>query len=371
MARKILYTASTYSHLRNFHRPYLERFREEGWTVHTAAAGDPEGLPEADRAVVLPFAKRMTALDNFRCAGELGRMVKSEGYELVVANTSLAAFFTRLPLLGMRERPKVVNISHGYLFGADTPAPKRRLLLDAERLTARCTDLLLTMNGEDHEIALRYGLGAEVLSIPGVGVDFRRIDGAAPSAGWDLRHRLGIPEDGFLMVYLAEFSERKNQAMLIRALAALPRRAYLLLAGQGAELERCRALAGTLGVEDRVRFPGYMEPGPCLRAADCAVSSSRSEGLPFNIVEAMRAGLPILASDVKGHRDLLGGGAGVLYAFGDEAAFAGQVRRLMDDAALRESLGAAAAAAAEDYGLERVLPQVMAALGRVVPITAG
>ena len=105
----------------------------------------------------------------------------------------------------------------------------------------------------------------------------------------------------------------------------------------------------------------------CLQAADCAVSASRSEGLPFNVMEAMRAGLPIAASDVKGHRDLLGDGCGVLYPYGDPAALAAAVGLLLEDPDYRRKLGRAARAASEAYGLDQVFPQVTGALCQAAP----
>ena len=181
--RKVLYTASTYSHIRNFHRPYLSWFHKEGWEVHVAAGGEASGVPEADDCLSLPFAKRMTAPSNFHCAKLLGRRMEEEGYDLVVTHTALAAFFTRLPLLRRRERPRVVNMVHGYLFDEGTPFVKRNILLNAERLTAPCTDLLLTMNQSDQEIARRYRLGGRLANIPGVGVAYGRIDNTPSEEG--------------------------------------------------------------------------------------------------------------------------------------------------------------------------------------------
>lgn len=170
------------------------------------------------------------------------------------------------------------------------------------------------------------------------------------------------------MVYAAEFSRRKHQAFLIQALRGLPERAMLLLPGEGAERGACQALAEELGLAERVRFPGQLgDPSLCYRAADCAVSSSRSEGLPFNIMEAMHAGLPVVASDVKGHRDLLGDGCGLLYPYDDRAAFQKAVTLLMDSPGEAMRLGLAAAGAAERLRLEAVLPQVLEAYGLIVP----
>ena len=138
------------------------------------------------------------------------------------------------------------------------------------------------------------------------------------------RRELGFGPDDFLFVYAAEFSRRKNQPLLLRAFAkALPRfpRGRLVLAGSGATLEECRALAKQLGIGEQVRFLGYVEEMERLYPlCDAAVSSSRIEGLPFNIMEAMACGLPVIASRVKGHTDLLGEENPWLFSGEDELA---------------------------------------------------
>lgn len=105
MPGKLLYTASTYSHIANFHLPYLRAFREAGWTVHVACGGTAMALPEADRVVDVPFAKRMTAPENLGCARRLGELMKCEAYDLVITHTSLAAFSPGCPFWGGRTAP--------------------------------------------------------------------------------------------------------------------------------------------------------------------------------------------------------------------------------------------------------------------------
>lgn len=367
MEPKVLFTASTYSHIANFHRPYLRAFSRLGWTVDVACGGAPRDIPEARRILHLPFEKSITAPSNFRAERLLREDIRRERYTLVSAHTSLAAFFTRLAARGLDTT--VINTCHGYLFDPDAPSLKGRLLLEAERLTAGRTDLLLTMNRQDLEIARRYRLGRQILPVPGVGVDFSTLDSLSPSAGPLLRGELEIPEGAFVLLYPAEFSSRKNQAMLLRVLAMLPRDVYLLLPGDGALLDRCKALAAELGVQDRVRFPGQVSDMGCwYQAADCAVSSSRSEGLPFNIMEAMHCSLPVVASAIKGHEDLVTPGeTGFLFPSDDEEACAAQIERLRSSPELAARLGDQAREASLPYSLETVLPQVMAAYGAVVP----
>lgn len=362
MEKRVLITASVYRHIKNFHVPYINAFRERGWIVHIACAGAPEYVPGVERAVSLPFTKRMSAPQNFIAAYKLRRLVQEYRYDLIAAHTALAAFFTRLALKGMRDRPRVVNMVHGYLFDERTPVLKRAVMVGAERLTAAQTDTLLTMNQWDYEAACAMNLGREIDSVPGIGVDFSRLDSVMPEQGQALRQELGIPPEAFVLVYGAEFSVRKDQGTLLRAMALLPACVYLLLPGEGKRWDRCKALAKELGVEERVRFPGHAaDMSPWYAAADAAVSSSRSEGLPFNIMEAMYLRLPVVASRVKGHTDLLREDeSGLLFAPGDERACAEQVMRLVKDPGFGQALGRRAYEDTEQYALESVLPKVMA-----------
>lgn len=397
MRSRVLFTASTASHIRNFHLPYLRRFQELGWEVDVACGAPAEDIPGADRVIPLPLRKKLTAPANLRAAAILRREMKRAPYDLVITHTSLAAFFTRLALPRGPGRPKVVNMVHGYLFQERSPGLKGRLLLWAEKLTAKRTDLVLTMNQTDYGLALRHKLGKAVEQVPGVGVDFSRLDESLARAEIDLhsdralsarlagrpgggvaqekatlRRILNIPQDAFVFLYAAEFSQRKNQALLIQALARLPQRAVLALPGQGALEQGCRALAKELGLEDRVLFPGHVaDMGPWYALADAAVSASYSEGLPFNIMEAMYAALPIAATAVKGHTDLLEGSkAGLLFPPGDPALCARAMGKLMGDPQLCRRLGKAAHCAALPYALDQVLPQVMEQYLSLVPAPA-
>ena len=360
--KKILYTASTAGHLRSFHLPYLRALVEAGFAVTAAAAGDAAGLPAGTAFLPVPFTKRMTSLKNLRAAGILARAIRRERYDVIVTHTSLAAFFTRLAvMLAGKRNARVVNTVHGYLFDSMSPPLRRNLLLAAERFCAGVTDEILVMNQEDLTIAREHRLcRGEVVLIPGMGVDLSRFSPAGEADRRTAREALGLPADAFVLLFAGEFSRRKNQALLIRALTRLPEDAVLLLPGDGTLREACRALSRELGLAERVFFPGQLsEIRTALATADAFVSASRSEGLPFAVMEAMACALPCVLSDVKGHRDLLEGTeAGRLYPFGDAAALAAAAETLRADPALRRALGARGREAAGRCGLEKAFPLV-------------
>lgn len=356
MERKILFVASSFSHIKNFHLPYIAAFNERGFKVDVACGGEEMLIPGADRLISLPFEKSMGSLKNFRAAKILRTLMPE--YELLSLHTSLAAFFARFAALGLKKRPLICNIAHGYLFDANSSGKKRAVLTAAEKLTAPVTDLLLTMNEWDYDFACVHHLGKSIANIPGMGVDFSKAAYTTEQAQ-EFRRAMGL-EGRFVMTYAAEFSARKSQSVLIGAMPLLPDKVLLALPGRGVLCDECMTLARKLGVEDRVLFPGQVDNVPLwYLASDAAVSASRSEGLPFNIMEAMHAGLPVIASKVKGHTDLLGSGCGILYPYGDRSAFAESVKSLMADGELCRRLGESAKAEAEQYALDKVLPAVM------------
>lgn len=356
----VLYTASTFSHIAHFHLPYLRRFQELGWRVEVACGGAYCDIPYADEILALPLEKKMTAPANFRAARMLHQRMMLGRYELVITHTSLAAFFTRWAARGLKHRPTIINMVHGYLFDDATGAAKKAILTAAEKITAPQTDLLLTMNDWDARWAVTHSAGAKVALIPGMGVDEERFSGVAALRG-EMRQHLGLQENDIALVYPAEFSSRKNQSMLLRALPRLPENVKLLLPGQGALLDGCKTLADTLGIAHRVTFPGQVTDIPAwLAAADIAVTSSRSEGLPFNVMEAMLCALPTVASDVKGHSDLIEDGVtGALYPYDDESGFVAAVLPLIESGELRHQMGDAAKRAVTPYTLTQALPVVM------------
>lgn len=305
------------SHINNFHLDYIDALRAEGHTVLVLAKGEGADFD-------IPFEKKILSSGNARCRKAIREIFKKEQFDAVILNTTLAAFHVRAAM-PKKNRPKTVNIVHGYLFSCDTGFIKRNLFLFCERLLKGKTDSVIVMNGEDLKIATENRLASSrVFMCRGMGVKRRSVSSEAVS---ELLQKKG---DKFVMSFVGELSLRKNQAFLISALPAIKEKAKnaaLWLIGDGAERENLKRLANELGVGEAVHFFGAV-PNPCdfISASDLYVSASVIEGLPFNIAEAMSCGAFVLASDVKGHRDMIEDGvSGMLYPLGDTESFVGKV----------------------------------------------
>jgi glycosyltransferase involved in cell wall biosynthesis len=147
-----------------------------------------------------------------------------------------------------------------------------------------------------------------------------------------------------LVVAVGRLAEPKDALTLVRALAAVPGRAFgALLVGDGPDRPAVEAEVRRLGLRDVLTLTGTRDDVPALLAqADVFALSSRSEGAPLSILEAMAAGLPVVASRVGGVPELVvDGETGLLVPPGDPAALAAALGRLVADAGLRDRLGAA------------------------------
>lgn len=315
--QKILYAASTYSHIQNFHLKYIDALRADGHTVLTMGAG---GGADFD----VPFEKKLLSAENKKCRKLIKEILAKENFDLIILNTSLAAFHIRLALR-RKKRPRVINIVHGYLF-SDAPRKlrarlKHALLHTAERFLRSRTDAILTMNEEDFRIATKGNLTlGPIIPTFGMGV-------AEPKPGPmadEIRAKYAKPED-FVMLFVGELSKRKNQEFLITALQRLKAdipNAKLWLIGDGGEKEKLLKKVDQLKLKDDVLFLGKRKnPADFMKACDLYVSASLGEGLPFNIVEALGCKKTVLASDVKGHRDILTGGTGIIFKLGNTEDF--------------------------------------------------
>ena len=121
------------------------------------------------------------------------------------------------------------------------------------------------------------------------------------------RRQLGLPEDAYVVLTVGELTKRKNQKVILDALAQQnDPTVHYVLCGKGDQRETLEQQAQTLGIADRVHFLGYRLDLPEIyRTADCFAFSSIHEGLPFALMEAMASGLPIACSRIRGNVDLI------------------------------------------------------------------
>jgi glycosyltransferase involved in cell wall biosynthesis len=176
------------------------------------------------------------------------------------------------------------------------------------------------------------------------------------------------------VVSVARFEAPKDHAALLVAMSRLADLDWELdLVGDGPLEKNCRALAGWLGIASRVRFLGYQpDPAPALARAGLFVLASRSEALPRSVLEAMRAGLPIVASAVGGLPEMVDNGInGVLIPISDSEGLAQAIRAMIEQGSVRAACGIASRAAYEArFRFESMLEKTAALYDTVCERTA-
>ena len=344
--KKILLVANVVKeHVLKFHVPTIRYLKEQGWTVDVAASGE-ENVPYCDRQIRGVWKRSPFTPDTLRGVKQLRSVIEKEQYDIVYCHTPVGALVARLAAVRARRRgTKVVYFAHGFHFFTGAPLINWLLFYPIERLLARRMDLLITLNDEDYARAKRcFPKRLPVVQVPGVGVDFSRINvDDAEAARKRLRGEWRIGQDALVLIYVAELIRNKNQKMLFETLIKTKKThpdTYLVLVGPDHADGAFQRLAQQMGVADSVIFTGWRKDiGECLHAADIAVASSLREGLALNIVEAMYCGLPVVATDNRGHVPIIRDGEnGFLVHVNDSDTMAQRVIALAQDKALRRRM---------------------------------
>lgn len=367
---KILMTTTVTVTLEAFLLPFAKHFRDLGWQVDAVARGAASSEPccrAFDHVWDIGWTRR--PLDPRNWAGpvrQLQRLVREQHYDIVHVHTPVAAFITRYALRRLRVQqggPRVIYTAHGFHFYEDVRGLHNREFLWAERLAGRWTDYLVVINREDEAAARKYHIVPEerVVYMPGIGVDTTRY---APEQVNErdvvnVRMELGIGPEEKLFLMIAEFNPGKRHRDAVQALALLKNeapQAHLVFAGGGLLLDQIRRLAEGLGLGSRVHFLGVRRDIPALiRASVATLLPSEREGLPRSVMESLCLGIPVVGTDIRGIRDLLAGGAGLLVPVGRPDELAKAMAWVLAHADEARRMGEAGRKKMKDYDIRQII----------------
>ncbi|ODG91990.1 MULTISPECIES: glycosyltransferase family 4 protein [Bacillaceae] len=346
MKKKVLFCATVDYHFTAFHMPYIKWFKDNGWEVHIAANGE-NNIHYVDKKFNLPIQRSPFNFKNIRALKDLKNIIDENNYEIIHCHTPMGGILARLAARKSRAKgtTKLIYTAHGFHFCKGAPILNWLLYYPIEKFMAPLSDCLITINKEDYELSNRSFNIKRIVHIHGVGIDtedFKPIDELNKKV---VRESFGYQPDDFLLFYAAEFNKNKNQQFLLNSLALMKDELLnvkLLLAGEGALLNECKQLANQLGISHMVEFLGFRKDiKEILPMCDVAVGSSLREGLPVNIMEAMSCGLPIIAVDNRGHRELvINNKNGWLVKSNDSTGFSSAIKDLAERKGLKERLGA-------------------------------
>ena len=338
----LLFVTTIPGTLSAFFLPLTRHLQAQGWRVDAMAQGistNTQCVETFDRVWEVEFSRNPLAPQNLLVAPQkIRKVLAQKEYDIVNVSTPVAAFVTRYALNDLRKqgKPKIVYTAQGFRFYRGGAPLSNSIYLSLEKLAGPWTDYIVLVNHEDEEAAKRHRLVPEerVRYIPGTGVNVDRFsaDNISNAEVLRVRQEMGLALETPLFLSVAEFIPRKHPQDILRAFARLGRpEVHLAFAGDGRIFEQMQQLATDLRIQERVHFLGRRKDVPTLiRASVATLLVSELEGLPNCVMESFCLEVPVIGTNIRGTRDLLEGGCGLLVKVGDVEGLAQAMAWVLD-----------------------------------------
>jgi len=300
------------------------------------------------------LVRSISPINDLRAFWRIYRVLQRWQPDIVHTHQAKAGALGRLAaLLYNWRRPariaRLIHTYHGHVFEGYFGTPSTRVFLFVERWLARRTDTLIAISRQVQQDLLHtYAVAkAEQVSVIPLGFDLDRLLRVGAAERQAARAELGVADGAIVVATVGRLTEIKQHTLFLdmaSRLAAQSERFVFLIVGDGELRGALEAQARHLGIADRTRFLGWRgDLQTIYGATDVFVLTSRNEGTPVALIEAMASGVSSVSTDVGGVRDVITGpDVGCLVPFGNPAALADAVWSLAQDSAGRDAVGMAA-----------------------------
>ena len=303
-------------------------------------------------------AKRLTFYEieeraklDLRVVQTLSEIVLRHDINLIHAHDYKSDFFAYLLRWKLRQRrPAVISTMHGWAL----PGLRGDIFWRLDLLLMRRFDHVIAVSHATKEEMVVAGVPSDLISVIHNGID--TATWSQRQVNLSMRHALGLSNAFPIIGYVGRISPEKDMKNWLRAAALITREyptAQFVIVGEGRDdnlSHELKSLADALGIGSQVHFLGYREDLPSIYATfDLFFLSSRREGICNSLLEAMAMGIPIVAADVGGTKELIADGqTGYLLSAGDVEGMARVLLALVRDESLRKTVGSAGRKHIED-----------------------
>lgn len=358
--KKILFISNISNKITNFSIPSIEAAKEEDYEFHLAA--NLGGFEENDNFHQIKFhhldiVRNPLNIKNIKAYKQMNELLKNETFDAIHCNTPMGGILGRL--CGKNAKvPKIIYTAHGFHFYEGVSLFKGVVYKNAEKLLSRFTDVIITINQEDYKAARKFKLrnNGNVYCIPGVGIDTKEYQKNNINKN-ELKKSLGLSKNEIVFVAMGDLIARKNYKTSIEAIALASNPLIkLLICGTGPELENLKEFARKKNVDKQINFLGYRnDVKEILNISDVFLFTTKQEGLPRSMMEAMSAGLPCIASKIRGNIDLIENGkGGYLIDSIDSKGFSKAIKVLSENSILRGEMGRNNKESAKEYDVNNI-----------------
>ena len=331
----------------NVSRPCLEVANEFGYEVYLGTNRKYAEKVKTD----LPFDVKLydeytyrsilNLKDNHQAYKNLMQLLSKGEFEVIHCNTPVGGLIGRI--CGKKKKiKKVIYTAHGFHFYKGAPLLNNTVFKLAERIMAHWTDAIITMNKEDYEAAKKFKLrkNGKVFFCHGVGINLEQYNNITVDIN-KKRKELELNNDDIVLISMGDLVLRKNYGLALNVVASCknPKLKYLIC-GEGPELDNLKEQAKNLNIEKQVMFLGYRNDiKELLKISDIFLFTSKQEGLPRSLMEAMAIGLPCVVSKIRGNVDLIENDkGGYLCALNNTAEFVERINKILDNPDMLEDM---------------------------------
>lgn len=310
--KKILYVTTVSRTINAFLIPHIEMLIENKYEVNCACYIDKEIdkrlIKKGIKIYNIPFSRNPLSLDNLKAFNELIKIQEENQYDMIHVHTPIASIYGRLLKLKFKNL-KTIYTAHGYHFLKGGPKLGWIIYYPIEKLMAKLTDVTININKEDFEITKKKLKSKKAYLINGVGLNINEYSLLSEGERNKKRRVLGLKDDDFVVIMIAELNENKNQIQLIMAIELLKNKYQnikCLIVGEGKKLEFLKEEVKKRNLEKNIVFLGFRKDvNELINASDIGVLFSYREGLPRNLMEIMANGKRIVATNIRGNRDIV------------------------------------------------------------------
>ncbi len=372
MQKKILFVATVASHIKAFHLPYLKMMRDRGYKTYVAANWNlqqDEKLDYCDKFLQLSIQRSPYSIQNLNAIKKLKKIINEEKFDIIHCHTPMGAVITRLASKKARKKygTRVIYTAHGFHFYNGTPKKNWLLFYPVEKALAKFTDVLITINKEDYQLAKTkfFKKCKNIIYVPGVGIDVKKFEKKlSKNEEQLLKKSLNIKADDYILLCVARLDNNKNQGFLIKVMQQLTQtipNIHLLLAGRDELNHFYQDMVNEYRLTDRVHFLGNRDDIPeLLSISNVVLSASKREGLPVNVLEAFAAGKPFVALRGRGTEDLITNGEnGYVVEFNDYNQFAECILKLYNNKKISKQMGENNLKKIKNYDIEVIKKEML------------
>ena len=308
---RILYVA-TIGGFMPFFKSFIRHLLDEGHEIDIATNMTESPLPDYYKewgCGVFQISCSRSPFDsgNIAAIKEIKKIVSEKNYDIVHCHTPIAAACTRIACRKARKNgTRVIYTAHGFHFYHGAPLKNWLIFYPIEKICSFWTDMIITINKEDYELAKKKLKSKEIEYVPGVGISTSKFRNTIIDKDRK-REEIGVPKNARMLLSVGELNDNKNHQIVIKAIAYLhDEDLHYVVAGQGGKKDYLIDLAKSLGVESHVHFLGYRnDVAELFKCADLYILPSIREGLNVSLMEAMASGLPCIASRIRGNTDMV------------------------------------------------------------------